>query len=393
MNRLFHTLLLSLITISLLSGQGMDFFQGTWAEALEAARKQEKVIFVDAYAEWCGPCKRMARDVFTQDAVGEFYNKNFINVKMDMEKGEGLSFRQKYPVTGFPTLFYIDYTGEIVHQALGGRDVGGFIKLGQEALSKIDRSKAFEEEYNKGNRDPQLVYNYVKTLNQAGKPSLKISNEYLRTQKDLTTDFNLLFILEAAVESDSRIFDLLIENRPAIEALAGKEEVLAQIELACSHTAEKAMEYRNVELIEDAKAKMKAHHTAAGAQLFALTTDMNYARYTDDIKTLTKSCSEYGEKFVSDQPDELFRLATLLQGQANGDEKCLKEAEKLAGMAAEQSDNFVYHFTYGQILAANKKTSQAIAAVQKARDLASQKNDTQALIVIEKYLGELNHKP
>ncbi len=123
--------------------QGIDFFHGTWQEALEAAKKQDRIIFVDAFAVWCGPCKRMANDVFTNERVGEFYNANCVNVKLDMERGEGLEFRKKYPVSAFPTLFYIDYNGEVVTQMRGAQDVNGFINLGQQALGKIDRSKGY----------------------------------------------------------------------------------------------------------------------------------------------------------------------------------------------------------------------------------------------------------
>ena len=69
-----------------LKAQGIEFFKGTWEEALAEASAKEKLIFVDAYAVWCGPCKRMAKNVFTQDKVGEFFNKNFVNMKIDMEK-------------------------------------------------------------------------------------------------------------------------------------------------------------------------------------------------------------------------------------------------------------------------------------------------------------------
>ena len=60
---------------------GIEFFHGSWDEALELAKKEHKAIFMDAYAEWCGPCKRMAKNIFTQKEVGDFFNKHFINVK------------------------------------------------------------------------------------------------------------------------------------------------------------------------------------------------------------------------------------------------------------------------------------------------------------------------
>lgn len=85
--------------------EGIQFFHGTWAEALEKAKIEDKLLFVDAYAQWCGPCKVMAKNVFTQKKVGDFFNENFINLKMDMETTDGASFGHKYPVSAYPTLF------------------------------------------------------------------------------------------------------------------------------------------------------------------------------------------------------------------------------------------------------------------------------------------------
>lgn len=240
--------------------EGIRFFEGSWEEALAEAKRLDRIIFVDAYAVWCGPCKKMAADVFPDDKVGEFYNKNFVNLKLDMERGEGLKFREKYPVSAFPTLFYIDFTGEIVQQVRGAQQVEGFLELGKKALSQIDRSQQYVTAYENGDRDPELVFNYVRALNKAGKSSLKIANDYLRTQKDLTTPFNLRFIFEAAAEADSRIFDLLIQHRKAIEPLESAQAVKDRIREACEATAQKAVEFRNRSLLDEAVAKMKKNY-------------------------------------------------------------------------------------------------------------------------------------
>ncbi|MEL7019962.1 MAG: thioredoxin family protein, partial [Bacteroidota bacterium] len=208
---------------------GIDFFQGSWEEALAEAKAQDKIIFVDAYAVWCGPCKRMAKTVFTHSDVGEFYNANFINLKLDMENDKNAVFRSKYPVTAFPTLFYIDYTGEVVQKVRGAQQVEGFINLGKSALKKIDRSGQYATAYEAGERDYDLVYNYVKALNKAGKPSLKIANEYIRSQKNIDTPDNLKCVWMAANEADSRIFSLLVEYRKKIAALVGEDKVAQQI--------------------------------------------------------------------------------------------------------------------------------------------------------------------
>ena len=70
--------LFGLMSLSIGAQDGIEFFKGTWEEALAEAKAQDKIIFMDAYAVWCGPCKRMAATVFTDKKVGKFYNENFI---------------------------------------------------------------------------------------------------------------------------------------------------------------------------------------------------------------------------------------------------------------------------------------------------------------------------
>ena len=81
------TLLISIFTMA--QDNSIEFIDNDFAKAKEAAKKSGKLIFVDAYTTWCGPCKWMAANKFTNDTIAEFYNKNFISLKMDMEKGDG----------------------------------------------------------------------------------------------------------------------------------------------------------------------------------------------------------------------------------------------------------------------------------------------------------------
>jgi thioredoxin 1 len=110
---------------------GIVFTDGSWAKILEKAKKENKIIFFDAYTSWCGPCKNLQKTVFTRQDVGDFYNKNFINVKRDMEEGEGPALAERYPIDGYPTLFFIDGSGKVVQKQLGALKADQFIALGK----------------------------------------------------------------------------------------------------------------------------------------------------------------------------------------------------------------------------------------------------------------------
>lgn len=115
---------------------GIQFVEGSWAKILEQAKKEKKVIFFDAYASWCGPCKMMQKNVFTQTNVATFFNANFINVKKDMEIGEGPALANKYPLEAYPTLFFIDSNGKVIRQVIGYQTPEQLLALGKIVANK-----------------------------------------------------------------------------------------------------------------------------------------------------------------------------------------------------------------------------------------------------------------
>lgn len=113
------------------SDTGIQFTSISFEEALKLAKKEKKNIFLDAYASWCGPCKMLKKNVFTQKEVGDFYNSNFINMAIDMEQGEGPKLAQKYKVQAYPTLLFINHKGEVVGSAIGYHQAEELIGVGK----------------------------------------------------------------------------------------------------------------------------------------------------------------------------------------------------------------------------------------------------------------------
>ncbi len=115
---------------------GISFDESAWAKILERAKKEKKIIFFDAYASWCGPCKQMQKNVFTRPEVANFFNTNFINVKKDMEEGEGPALANKYPLEAYPTLFFIDGNGKVIRQVIGYQTPEQLLALGKIVAKK-----------------------------------------------------------------------------------------------------------------------------------------------------------------------------------------------------------------------------------------------------------------
>jgi thiol:disulfide interchange protein len=134
-NRLLLSFIL-LFACHCLAAQNINFNKGSWNEMLTKSGTDKKLIFVDIYAVWCGPCKAMAKNVFTQAAVANKFNTSFINYMLDAEKGEGIKLAEKYQVAGFPTYLFVDSRGNVVYKIEGALPAEKFIAEADKALQK-----------------------------------------------------------------------------------------------------------------------------------------------------------------------------------------------------------------------------------------------------------------
>lgn len=213
-----------------LNAQGIRFEDTSWETILQKASDEGKIIFMDAYAEWCGPCKAMSKNVFTDGSVGAFFNDHFINVKMDMEHGEGVALAEKYEVRAYPTLLFIDGKGELVHRAVGYHASDDFIELGNIANDENQNMGGLNRRWEKGDRTPEFLYQYAMTKADAMDPSYgEVVDAYMATQSDWTTEQNMEFIFRFAEDIDSPLFAYLLKNRADFEDQFGKEQVTGHV--------------------------------------------------------------------------------------------------------------------------------------------------------------------
>ena len=149
-------------TLALASG--IEFFDGSFDEALARAEAEDKHVFVDVYATWCGPCKVMDAVVFPRDDVGEHYNAHFINLKLDAEDEsiDGPAISERYDVGAYPTYLYLNPDGSVVGRALGALPASLFVQVARQLTGGLDSGFAeLESRYQQGERDPEFVQDYL----------------------------------------------------------------------------------------------------------------------------------------------------------------------------------------------------------------------------------------
>ena len=206
---------------------GVVFRTLSFNEALQAAGKENKLLFIDCYTSWCGPCQIMMRDVFPQKKAGEFFNSQFVCVKYDMENGEGPSLVKKYNVVAYPTFLLLRPDGTEVHRVVGGSTLEDFIdkiSVGfdiQKTLPYLERQYRARALDKKGLLDYYIALLEVSREKEASAIHQELSA--LLTEADkLSADFWPYFTNLSFGTPD---FDFLYNHVKTLSRNAGADEV------------------------------------------------------------------------------------------------------------------------------------------------------------------------
>lgn len=235
MKKLRFTLVLFLIlsfTSSFSQNRSIQFIEKPWSEILQLARKENKMIFMDAYASWCGPCKWIAANIFRNDTVADYYNKTFICTKIDMEKGEGPKLAQKFEVKAYPTLMFFDTSGALVHKKVGAdRETQAYIKMAMLAQDPKESLAFYIKQYNAGTRTPEFMITYLERISDTYNPVDVPLSQYFSTVKDedLLTRQNWNIIYKYVNDMNSREFRYLVKHAPQFETLYTRDSVNEKI--------------------------------------------------------------------------------------------------------------------------------------------------------------------
>ncbi len=332
--------------------EGIEFLHDKpFQEVLDMAKAQNKLVFIDCYTSWCGPCKRLSSMVFPDSAVGEFFNSTFVNTKFDMEKGEGPAIAGKYAIRAYPTLLWLDGDGNVKHKIVGGLDVNGLLQNGKKAIDPTPGIlTGMKKLYSEGKRDPDFLNDYAGTLQAAGEKYEDVFNEYLT--KLNSNDFvnpkyaKTIFNLTNDIKSPGLAH--LVKNKDYYQNLIGADAFNKKINQIAAKAVSEAPRADDKNLYMAAMDLIKANK-APDHNEQTLKLSMDYYTHMNDWVNYDKNASAYVKKYAAKNASLLNDVAWTYFLNVT-DETQLKKATKWAYTAVNTDNKYTYNLTYAYLL-------------------------------------------
>lgn len=169
----------------------------SYSEAIQQAKNENKMVFIDFYTDWCGPCRKMSRDVFPQKSVGDYLNGQFVCIKLNAEK-EGLEQAKRFNVKAYPTFIVLDTNETVKMHIEGALSAEAFVTKVKNELNPDMTPERMKQRYEGGERTPELINAYALSLMEQKKEQegLKVINDYFNSLSDeqrLSADNFFLF--------------------------------------------------------------------------------------------------------------------------------------------------------------------------------------------------------
>ncbi len=353
-----------------LSANGIEF-EKSFEKAMARAAKENKIIFMDAYTTWCGPCKMMDKKVFNQKEVGEYFNENFIPLKMDMEKGEGPALAKKYYVFAYPTLLFIDRFGKVIHRVAGFRNQEQMLALGKEALDPSKQSGSLADRYEAGDRDPKFLLDYAVSMYDSRTAGYQdVTHEFLKTQDDWNNEINLKLIFKMTENVDSPMFDYMINNQDQFLEYVDQNRLKGRIDNLIYSSIYSLGEEPDFKRVDEIFAKAYPERAEEMATKYKI---RHYAE-KGDVNAFSNTAATYIKKFKVKDWEELNEISWNFYESVD-DRKMLKKAVKWTKCSIKHDANYYNHDTLASLYYKLNNKKKALKAANKALAFAKKEGE------------------
>lgn len=264
------------------ANEGITFFHGSFEDALVLTAEENKMVFVDVWTTWCGPCIVMQETVFPLPEVGEYFNARFISYKLDAENEDqnGPEISTQYEIELLPTYLILDSEGIEVSRATGSVAPNQFIAMVDRMLGEANSKFAeMRARYIAGERSTEFIQQYLmdsiveralrhnpdlqKPENEETNPTeadnyRKIANEYFasrpHTELINETDARLVLHFRFSKPRGDELVEFVVDNYDrflAVSSNAAMSQFVLDATLGAVADAARAGDVKYLEYLED----------------------------------------------------------------------------------------------------------------------------------------------
>lgn len=387
MNKLLSLFLIGFSTL-LFSQDGINFQQITFKEILAKAKAEKKLIFIDAFAVWCGPCKLMEKNIFPLPSVKEYYNANFINARFDMEKGEGRELALKYGIRSYPTFLFLNGDGEVVMKNYGYMSEKDFLTIAKEANNPKFATFSNKELFEKGEKDPEFLLNMMRLYAESDYDlAKKVSERFFEVKKNdpLTKDElgMLLYFLKSPNDANYKIF----ANKKAEIISLMSEDIYKQFDanIKISKILENSLDQKTG-IINDEYFYKNATPLIGKAEAETALNRMKVMFYpsVSNYEGYEKAALEYYKNSDNFDTEELIKAAWIFSEHISNP-IALRKAEEWAEKSVMKSENAENTYILAKLYSksGNKENAKMYAEIAKNLATTQGKDATMATKLLE----------
>jgi len=371
MKKIIVVCLILFVNITIAQNKQIAFEIGNFASLLAKAEKENKLIFIDAYTTWCGPCKKMAKEIFTMDTVANYFNRTFINYKFDMEKGEGIEFAKKYQVNCYPNLLIIDGKGNIVHRGAGYMNARNFIEFAQVSFSQDKNFNTLRTNFERTGLTEKTVSEYISLLEGACLDPSEAVTKYLQSVKDedLSNKTNWNLIRDNVNDINSKQINYLLKNYREFESKYNKEveDKITKLGLIYFSTHLKAKDFDKTAFEKSKQDFLKLNWPYSNRIMFD--TELRLNKRFNKPAYYTMAAQPEFLNYNNTNAGALNSMAWVFYEEVT-DKKQLEAAAKMAKRACEIENIYMHLDTYAAVLYKVGNYKEAEIQVEKAIEKA-----------------------
>ncbi|MCC5916751.1 MAG: DUF255 domain-containing protein [Cryomorphaceae bacterium] len=188
-----------------------------WEDALEMAKDNKRLLFINICSGWSQVCKRLTSEVFNTRTMGRFISNNFVPIYIDGDSEFGDVWRDKYEVPGYPYLFYMTPGERIIERLEGYQLDSTIIESGRKAYLVYREYPRLREAYVQGGLSPKGWRTLIELelANEGPEGARPLFEEYIsnKSKDKWRNGYNLALICTFGSAPGEEVYEFVLENR------------------------------------------------------------------------------------------------------------------------------------------------------------------------------------